>query len=293
MPSLGSIFFLHSWRDPHLLVALRRGTLSAERRHLVYDFPQTERHRHRLSGLGCKIAGTFDEWCDAFSLIHDCYVRSGLSEPRVGRMRVIPHHLLQTSSVLIAQFDRSIIGTLTLIRDSGAGLPMEIVYADEVAGIRSQGISIAEVSCLATQPLSRSDYPYVCMRLMRLVGQHARFLGVERLLIVTHPRHAPFYERMMGFRRIGAETSYPTVGGAPAVAASLDFHEVDRIRPRYYDQFLGSAIHPEVLAPKSMPDDVAEYFCPLTAHLDFEEVSGSAPSLDRQAELALAGVADD
>jgi hypothetical protein len=247
--------------------------------------------RHPLLGMECKIAASVSEWQDAFSLVHDSYVRAGLSEPRSCQMRVTPYHVLPTSSTLVAQHNGDLLGTLTLIRDSDSGVPMEIVYGKEVASARRQGVRFAEVSCLATEQLETTDYLYVFMRLMRLVAQHARFLGVERLLIVTHPRHALFYRRMMGFRPFGRQTSYPSVRGAPAVAAALDFAEVDQTRPPYYEDCFGVRIHAEALQPRPMPADVAAYFEPFTAHLDADEVGGSGIGLERLLKLGATAAA--
>jgi len=251
------------------------------------------RHRHRLRGLGCKIAATHDEWHDAFALVYESYVRSGLTQPNLIGLRVIPHHLLPTTSTLIARLGDDVIGTMTLVRDSGAGIPLEVAYGRDVDAMRDQGISFAEVSCLATRPLSLMDYPYVFMRLLRLLAQHARYVGVERLLIAAHPRHVRLYERSMGYRRFGEETSYPSVGGAPAVAAYLDFAEADRIRPRMYNECFGKPIHSEALEPREMPTESVNYFTPLTAALNLGELSGSSFSLECTAQRVLAGVYAD
>ncbi len=247
--------------------------------------------RHPLLGMECKIADTLPEWQDAFSLVYDSYVRAGLSEPRTCQMRLTPYHLLETTSTLIARHKGETIGTLTLIRDSSAGIPMEIVYGAEVEAARTQGVRFAEVSCLATEQLETTDYLYVFVRLMRLVAQHARFQGVERLLIVTHPRHALFYRRMMGFRPFGRQTSYPSVRGAPAVAAALDFAEVDQTRPPYYDDCFGVRVQEEALQSRPMPFDVAAYFEPFTAHLDADEVGGSGVGLERILKLGVKAAA--
>jgi len=246
------------------------------------------RHQHRLRGLGCKIAATHDEWHDAFALVYESYVRSGLTQPNLHGVRIIPHHLLPTTSTLIARLGSEVIGTMTLVRDSEMGVPLEAVYRRDVEAMRAQGIAFAEVSCLATRPLSLVDYPYVFMRLLRLLAQHARHVGVERLLIAAHPRHVRLYERSMGYRRFGGETSYPSVGGAPAVAAYLDFSEADRLRPRLYDECFGKAIHSEALELRAMPQETVDYFQPLTAELDLGELSGSGFSLDGAAHQALA-----
>jgi hypothetical protein len=256
----------------------------------MYSAMNTERRMPRLNGLECKIASSIDEWREAFSLVHDSYLRAGLSEPRPSGLRVTPYHLLPTTSTLIARYHDEVVGTLSLICDSEAGVPMELVYADEIAAARNQGVCFAEVSCLATQQLATSDYICVFMRLMRLVAQHARYLDVQRLVIATHPRHALFYRRFMGFRQFGRQTSYPTVRGAPAVAACLDFAEADRQPPPYYNECFGVRIHEEALRQRPMQDDDAAYFQPFTEHLDADEVGGSGVGLERLLQFETASV---
>lgn len=236
-----------------------------------------------LSGMGCKVASTLEEWRDAYRLVYRSYRRAGLSEPRRSQLRVTPYHLLPTTSTLVAQFESTTIGTLTLIRDSDAGVPLEAVYEDEINQARDAGVAFAEVSCLATEHLPARDYLYVFVRLMRLVAQHARFLGTERLVIATHPRHVAFYERFMGFRKFGSRKNYPAVRGAPAVAAYLDFAQADRERPPFYDDCFGVRVHEEALRARPMPPDVAAYFAPFTAPLEVSEFAGEGVTFGRAA----------
>jgi hypothetical protein len=48
------------------------------------------------------------------------------------------------------------------------------------------------------------------------------------LCIAVHPRHAPFYEGLLRFRRFGALTACDAVNGAPAVGLRLDLRALDR-----------------------------------------------------------------
>jgi hypothetical protein len=43
----------------------------------------------------------------------------------------------------------------------------------------------------------------------------------------VHPRHAPFYEGRLRFRRFGGLKAYEAVNGAPAVGLRLDLHQLD------------------------------------------------------------------
>jgi hypothetical protein len=235
------------------------------------------KERVALHGMECKVAGSFDEWQEAFSLIHRSYVQAGLSERNPCGLRVTPYHLVPTTSTLIARHEGRVIGTLSLIRDNHLGIPMEQVYGREIESFRDQRVSFAEVSCLATGKFAGREFLHIFSRLMRLVAQHARFLGVQRLLIATHPRHAAFYERFMGFRQFGHATSYPCVRGAPAVAGMMDFAEADCVRPPFYDECFRVRIQREALLARPMPADIAQFFETFVLPMGRDELVGIEP----------------
>jgi hypothetical protein len=74
------------------------------------------------------------------------------------------------------------------------------------------------------------------------MAQFARKNGVDALVIATHPRHVPIYQRTMGFVQIGGTRTYPSVRNHPAVACCLDFEEVDRNHPPTWDAIFGKPV---------------------------------------------------
>jgi hypothetical protein len=138
---------------------------------------------------------------------------------------------------------REINCTVTLIGDGRLGLPMERVFADEIDQKRDAGLSLAEVSCLAFQSgLTRIESWSLFLGLNRLLAQYARRVGVDALVIATHPRHLPVYQRNMGFVQIGGTRTYPSVCNNPAVAGCLEFAEVDRHHPPTWEAIFGRPI---------------------------------------------------
>lgn len=208
------------------------------------------------AAIECKIASTREERASAFRLIYDSYLRAGLGQPNAYHMRVTPYHLLPTTQVLIATLRRHVIFTISLVADGELGLPMESVYGDEVASLRSQGARLSEASCLADRRSQfRGLFP-VFLRICRVMVQHAQRQGIDQLLAAAHPRHARFYKRYMDFETFGGEKVYPTVRNHPAVALQLDFKRIARERPANYDTFFGEPISDVSLQPQ--PISVAE-----------------------------------
>jgi hypothetical protein len=145
---------------------------------------------------------------------------------------------------------------LSLVRDGLLGLPLEDVYADEVALRRKQGLVLAEVSCLANgKDEDRSSFSTV-LEVMRLCTQTAKARGVDQLVIAVHPHHASFYERFFGFERFGEQRSYGAVLDAPAVALALDLNHLADKHPQGHKRLFGTPCPAVQLAYQPMPDDL-------------------------------------
>ncbi|HVJ66943.1 MAG TPA: hypothetical protein VM510_03105 [Caulifigura sp.] len=216
-----------------------------------------------LKGLECKIASSLAEWHAAFALVYQSYHDAGLADYVPSGVRVTPFQVLPSTSTLIARHEGIVLGSLSLVLDSTLGVPMESAYPAQIANLRNSPVRFAEISSLATAKLGASEFRDVFTRLMRFVAQHARHVGIGRLLITTHPRHMPFYERLMGFKRCGGFTKHPSVRDAPAVAAMLDFDELDQNPPPFYHECFDVGIQSQALLPKPMPREIANYFLSL------------------------------
>jgi len=207
-----------------------------------------------------RIARTRAERISAFRLVYQNYVQKGLIDENPFGMRVTPYHLLPTTNVFIATQGEEILCTVTLIGDGELGIPMDTTNEDVVAHSRSHGLSVGEVSCLATKTLEFRRFLPIFVRLTKLMAQHARSYGMDQFLIATVPRHARFYQRFMGFEQVGEEKPYHTVCDTRGVACCLDFHKTDRNRPKCYDQYFGAALPKSELIPGPMSRSDVRFF---------------------------------
>jgi hypothetical protein len=207
-----------------------------------------------------KIASTRAEREAAFELTYGAYVRAGLCESHVSGLRATRFQLLSSTDILIAQQGDEVISTLSLVRDGSLGLPMEQVYAEEVATRRDVGLRLAEVSCLADRRQSTARNFGLYCDLCSLMVQLAQKLDIDQLLAVVHPRHAPLYRRYMGFQQIGDYHDYPAVRGNPGVALSLDLQMSPELRPACWDKFFGVRLPEEVIRPQPINPADDTYF---------------------------------
>ena len=205
-----------------------------------------------------RTARQLDDVESCLSLVHDAYTRNGIMDPHPARIRVIPHHTLPTTEVLLAMMDGEIACTSTMVLDGELGLPMDAIFHDELEIRRLAGRKMAEASCLAQRQNLRIPLSVV-VRLMAMTIQCAKRRGADELLAVVHPHHADFYRGFLGFEAFGEIKLYPCVRDNPAVALSLDLHMPREVNPRAYKRLFGRPFPEEVLRYQPLPKDVLDF----------------------------------
>lgn len=207
-----------------------------------------------------RVAATREERQATFELIYRSYLRAGLCPKQDCGMRATPYQLLPSTDVILAELRGQVISTVSLVRDGELGLPMEAVFPDEVAARRAAGIGLAEVSCLADRREGTARFFGLFCELSRLMAQLAKKTGVDELVVVVNPRHAPLYRRYMAFEQIGDERIYDAVQGFPAVPLSLNFAKAKINKPKSWHEFFADELPEEVLQSCPITTDDQEYF---------------------------------
>lgn len=205
------------------------------------------------TGLDYRLARQSAERMGAFRLIHDAYVRAGLGHATETGMRVTPYQILSTSQIFVGMLEREVVSTVSLIGDGELGVPMDVMFREDVDELRRAGRRVAEVSCLADRRRDSKRFLSSFRELTRLMAQYARSEGIDTLLITVHPRHAKFYAHYLGFETLTERVAEcPHVEDRPAVALQLNFAHVDEHRPRCYDHYFGEWLAAEELRPYRM-----------------------------------------
>lgn len=146
----------------------------------------------------------------AASLVRRMYSWRGYSTESPGRRTDEAHRI-----TLAAWQDDEVVATLTVGRDSPAGLLGDALYSEEIDRLRRGERVICEVSRLAVDPdFSSRDLLTTLFRVAHRYAQSA--FGATDAVIEVNPRHARYYERQFGFRRLGGVKQCPRVD-APAV----------------------------------------------------------------------------
>lgn len=195
-----------------------------------------------------KIASTREELEQTFALVWDSYVKVGLQDPDTDPLRLTKYHLMPSTKVFAAihraelekdkpDYDKlkepgQIVGTLTLVRDSEFGLPMEEVCADSVNRIRDAGGSPAEVIALAVNPEFRSHN--IMMYLYKLMFEYARLSKVTDITCSVTKRHIRFYQTMLLFEPMGDLSVYDAANGLEVQCHRLNIVEGGRKAEEVY-----------------------------------------------------------
>ena len=209
-------------------------------------FPQSVRFAIFRSFVDCdpapdkrlvlKIAETEEELESCFKLLHDAYVSSGFMKPAPSGLRATIYHALPTTTTLCAKFDGQVVGTMSLIRESVFGFPLQAIF--DLKQIRARGGKVAEVSALAVHPDFRKTGGAILFPLMKFMYEYCTtFFDTRHLVIAVHPTRIEMYESLLFFRRLAESKvdNYDFANGAPAVGASLDL----KTAPKKYKQTYG------------------------------------------------------
>lgn len=185
--------------------------------------------------LVLKLAETREELEACFRLLHDAYVDVGFMTPDPSGLRVTMYHALPTTTTLLAKYGDRVVGTISLIRESALGFPLQRIF--DISRIRRAGGNIAEVSALAVDRKFQSRGGIILFPLMKFMYEYAtKCFDTRHLVIAVNPRHIGLYESLLFFRRLRANPveHYDFVNGAPAVGAHLDLSRVDALFKKHY-----------------------------------------------------------
>jgi GNAT superfamily N-acetyltransferase len=187
------------------------------------------------ANLVLKIAETREELEACFALLHDAYVGAGFMQPDPSGMRVTPYHALPTTTTLCAKIDGQVVGTISLIRESVFGFPLQAIF--DLNGVREVGGNIAEVSALAVHPDFRKTGGAILFPLMKFMFTYcATYFDTRHIVIAVNPNRIEMYESLLFFQRLRATPveSYDFANGAPAVGASLDLYAAPQLFKHVY-----------------------------------------------------------
>ncbi len=171
----------------------------------------------------------------ALKLLHDSYVGAGFMDPHLSGMRVTKYHSLPATSTIVALWDDEIVGTLSLVRRSAFGMPLESIF--DISHLTEDGSRIFETSSLAVHPKFTGQHGKILFPLIKFLFDYGiNFFGSNYMAIAVNPAWIEFYEAVFKFQRLSAKTvdNYSFVKGAPAVGAYISLDNIAETLKKVY-----------------------------------------------------------
>ena len=155
-------------------------------------------------------------------LVHEeCRAKGYARDDETG-LRYSEHDALPGTGTFLIRKGETPIGTISVFPDSPLGLPADELYREEIAGLRAQGRTVAEIGRLAVAAHYAGDRKMV-LNMIDVSHIYARsVLKADDVVITVNPAHRVFYERRMLFDALGGEKRFDSVCGALAVLLRMD-----------------------------------------------------------------------
>ncbi|MBV8317279.1 MAG: hypothetical protein JOZ53_20260, partial [Planctomycetaceae bacterium] len=234
-----------------------------------------------------KIATEQAEFEEAFALLAANYRARGYESPGDKPYRFTPYHALPTTVTVVAKREGEVVATLSFVPDTELlGLPMESIFGEEIAGLRREGRRMAEAFSLADSGLLIHEFIQVFKALIKLAMQYHASRGGDTAVITVNPRHRSFYQKVLGFKRLGPRRNYPTVQDHPAEAYLLEFESMKENAPPMYQEVFGESLAESILTAGRWSVERVRYFGRRSTQIEAEvledlldaiEQSGATP----------------
>lgn len=176
------------------------------------------------TGLDVTVARRLAEVVEAWHLVYRSYRRAGLIPPNRWELHTLPHATQPDTVVVTGRIREQVVSTLSAYMDGPKGLPLDVMYPDELQALRNAGRRIVEFGLFADRRRNMKRSIGALLDLMRYVCYFGVTRGATDGVIGVHPRHVAFYERLLAFERIGEVRQYATMNDAEVVLLRLDWY---------------------------------------------------------------------
>lgn len=191
--------------------------------------------------LRVKLATTEAELEAAFALLHDAYVASNFMDPQPSGLRVTKFHALPATTTIVALWDDKVVGTMSLVRRSAFGMPLESIF--DISHLVQNGQRVFETSSLAVHKDFSGRHGMILFPLLKFMVEYALgYFGSNYMAIAVNPTWIEFYDALFNFTRLSKTTidHYDFVKGAPAIGA---FISVDTLKEDLAKIYKGAPKH--------------------------------------------------
>jgi hypothetical protein len=171
-----------------------------------------------------RLAQSFIERCHASHLVYRKYRQSNFAPVHSSGMLSSILDVLPSSQCWVAVQEGRVIGTMSTVIHSTAGLPCGLTYERDLKRLGIDGRIIAEFTKLAVDEESEGSSLVAIMLMARMIAASLQ-QHIDDLICVVHPRHAKVWSHIFGWRYRGDVKQHATVNN-PGVLMHLDIKRI-------------------------------------------------------------------
>lgn len=186
------------------------------------------------SAVIIKVADHISEIDQSIRIVNQCYKHLGFIDPSMEVNEINKYQLLPHATIIVAKVGEKVVGTLTLVKRFGFGLPMEEVF--QLGEDLNPGNAVSEITCLAIdKKFRRTQGQNVLLLLFKFMYQFSvQYFHVNKIFLVCLPQHHFFYRALFGFKKISGKSFVADYKDAPALALVLDLHDAYSKMKKWY-----------------------------------------------------------
>lgn len=154
--------------------------------------------------LQFRVARTRRELEESYHLLYDAHdprPSTGHISGIAAGLRITPYHALPSTTILSAFRGGRVIGTVSMIKASSFGLPIESAY--DLSHLKAEDRGMAEVASLCIAREYSGERHEVLFPLLRYLYEYSiRYSAIDLLVTLVELSELDFYEGLLDFRKI-------------------------------------------------------------------------------------------
>lgn len=175
--------------------------------------------------LAIRLVENFQERCLAWNLVYRKYREQGFVLAHPSGLHFSMLDLLPTSLTWIAHHKTKLVGTMSLVFHSSAGLPCGLDFEEDLRRFGIDGKVICEFTKLAVDVSSRS-LSNLSLLIVGSMIHWCHLAQVDDLICVVHPKHGHTWSHVFGWKALGEIRGHAGVNNNPGILLHLDLWKV-------------------------------------------------------------------
>ena len=162
-----------------------------------------------------QVATTFKEIMEGWRLVYKQYLKSALIDANPFSVFTYPEYIVRNSAVILGKIDDKSVCSVSAVRDSKHGLPLDAYFHEELNVLRKEEKKLIEIGLLAN--LTERASPFYMIELLSSIARFGVYSNFHDYVIGVHPRRARFFKNLFGLHQIGESKKYHLLNEAEVI----------------------------------------------------------------------------